>query len=380
MKPGDVKAFEDFSSAVNTLVGMLSRMDGPAQSELRCGSHVDTLLGKLPGNYRDSFAEFCIKRGIIRSGSDQTYTLPDLAEWLDMKVQVLQVSRRAAESNPAECSRITHRENKAGKSQWVKPASVYFSSDSTTVKHQQTSPQRQRTCLQPGSKKDQPTGKRRERFKPYCPYCMTTQDHYLNGCPEFERITIEEKAAWIKDKGKCWRCGRGHSPESCTLKKLCSTCNKQHLLILHEVVAQDPQLNILTVSTPTNAVHLDHASHSGRVMLKVVPVLLRHGKRTLNTHAVLDDGSERTVILAAAVKHLGLCGEVESLKLKTIRQDVLKLQGMAVSFEVSANTQPRAYHAISQAFTATELQLAEQSCPGDKKIHPPERSPPTHIH
>lgn len=92
MKPGDVKAFEDFSSAVNTLVGMLSRMDGPVQSELRCGSHVDTLLGKLPGNYRDSFAEFCIKRGIIRSGSDQTYTLPDLAEWLDMKVQVLQVS------------------------------------------------------------------------------------------------------------------------------------------------------------------------------------------------------------------------------------------------------------------------------------------------
>lgn len=145
-------------------------------------------------------------------------------------------------------------------------------------------------------------------------------------------------------------------------------------------MAQDPQLNILTVSTPTNAVHLDHASHSGRVMLKVVPVLLRHGKRTLNTHAVLDDGSERTVILAAAVKHLGLCGEVESLKLKTIRQDVLKLQGMAVSFEVSANTQPSAYHSISQAFTATELQLAEQSCPGDKKIHPPERSPPTHIH
>lgn len=39
---------------------------------------------------------------------------------------------------------------------------------------------------------------------------------------------------------------------------------------------------------------------------------------------------------------------------------------MAVSFEVSADTQPRTYHSINQAFTATELQLAEQSCPGDK--------------
>lgn len=75
-----------------------------------------------------------------------------------------------------------------------------------------------------------------------------------------------------------------------------------------------------------------------------------------------------TVILAAAVKHLGLCGEVESLKLKTIRQNVLKLQGMAVSFEVSANTHPCTYNSISQAFTATELQLAEQSCPGDKLV------------
>lgn len=131
-------------------------------------------------------------------------------------------------------------------------------------------------------------------------------------------------------------------------------------------MAQDPQLNILTVSAPANAVYLDHASHSGRVMLKVVPVLLRHGKRTLSTYAVLDDGSEHAVILTAAVKHLGLRGEEESLKLKTIRQDVLHLQGMAVSFELSANTQTCANHSIRQAFTASELQLAEQSIPGDK--------------
>lgn len=99
VKPGDLKPFEEFSSAVNTLVAMLSRMNGLALSELQCG--------KLPGNYRHSFAEYCIKRGITRSGSYQTYTLPDQAKWLDMKVQVLQVFRRAAESNPAEFNRTT---------------------------------------------------------------------------------------------------------------------------------------------------------------------------------------------------------------------------------------------------------------------------------
>lgn len=72
---------------------MLSHMDSHSQFELRCGSHVDTLLSKLPSNYRDSFAEYCLTKGIIHSGSDQTYTLPDLAEWLDRKAQAIQVSR-----------------------------------------------------------------------------------------------------------------------------------------------------------------------------------------------------------------------------------------------------------------------------------------------
>lgn len=111
VKPGDTHAFQEFSSAVNTLVGMLSNMDGPAQFELRCGSHVDTLLSRLPISYRDSFTEYCLMKGIIRSGSDQTYTLPDLAEWLDRKAQVIQVSQ----SNPTEFSRTVHRDNKPAK-------------------------------------------------------------------------------------------------------------------------------------------------------------------------------------------------------------------------------------------------------------------------
>ncbi len=66
--------------------------------------------------------------------------------------------------------------------------------------------------------------------------------------------------------------------------------------------------NIFTVNATTTHVYLDQASHLGRVMLEVVPVRLRSGRRFLDTHAVLDDGSERTIILQAVVKHLGLKG------------------------------------------------------------------------
>lgn len=57
-------------------------------------------------------------------------------------------------------------------------------------------------------------------------------------------------------------------------------------------------------------------------MLKVIRVILHHGKRTLDTYATLDDGSERTMLLSAAAERLGLKGTPEDLALRTTRQDV----------------------------------------------------------
>ncbi len=50
---------------------------------------------------------------------------------------------------------------------------------------------------------------------------------------------------------------------------------------------------------------------SGRVMLKVVPVHLSYEDCTPDTFALLDDGSERTILLSAAVEALGIQGVPE---------------------------------------------------------------------
>ncbi|XP_076733061.1 uncharacterized protein LOC143413643 [Maylandia zebra] len=112
-------------------------------------------------------------------------------------------------------------------------------------------------------------------------------------------------------------------------------------------------------------VYLDQVTHSGRVMLKVVPVTLHNNGRSLSTYAILDDGSERTIVLSAAVHYLQLNITEESLKLRTIRQEVSQLQGASVSFELSAPSSPQIKHHIRRVFTAKELNLAKQSCPVD---------------
>lgn len=52
---------------------------------------------------------------------------------------------------------------------------------------------------------------------------------------------------------------------------------------------------------------------SPKVLLKVVKVRLCNRNKTFDTYAILDDGSERTMLLPGAAKYLGLEAETEKL-------------------------------------------------------------------
>ncbi|TKS65175.1 hypothetical protein D9C73_028132 [Collichthys lucidus] len=73
-KFGDSEAFDAFALSIQSLVGTLEGQNG---YELRCGSHVDRLLSKMPPSYRDGFVEYCLKQGILRTASgDQSHNGP----------------------------------------------------------------------------------------------------------------------------------------------------------------------------------------------------------------------------------------------------------------------------------------------------------------
>lgn len=54
VRVGDAEAFDDFALSVHSLVGMLRSLECEKGYELKCGSHVDRLLVKLPASYRDA--------------------------------------------------------------------------------------------------------------------------------------------------------------------------------------------------------------------------------------------------------------------------------------------------------------------------------------
>ncbi|KAK3542977.1 hypothetical protein QTP70_008513 [Hemibagrus guttatus] len=189
------------------------------------------------------------------------------------------------------------------------------------------------------------------KVKRYCPFCDKTE-HYLRQCASFTKLTSDQVRTWICSNNRCWRCTRAHHASQCDLKKPCNICQGTHLRPLHEVYVnpshKEDSANI-EKSCLTNSSHdrffLDKPSVGGRVMLKVVPVNLHYEDRTLDTFALLDDGSERTILLSTAVKALGIQGVPEELPLRTVRDDI------------------QTCYKINHAFTAERLNLSRQSYP-----------------
>lgn len=97
------------------------------------------------------------------------------------------------------------------------------------------------------------------------------------------------------------------------------------------------------------------------MLLKIVRVNLHYQDRVFNTYAVLDDGSEKTILLSSAASHLEILGQAEDLTLRTIRQYTKTLPGSRVSFTIDPASQPTKRFPIHGAFTGKHLGLSQYS-------------------
>lgn len=80
-------------------------------------------------------------------------------------------------------------------------------------------------------------------------------------------------------------------------------------------------------------------------------------------YAILDDGSERTILLHGAAQQLKLNGQTETLSLRTVQYDTQVIQGTRVSFTLSPAFQSSKRFKIRGAFAAENLGLAKHSHP-----------------
>lgn len=338
VKRGDIAAFQKFSLQIQSLVGLLQTLGPEGEVELKCGSHVARLLSKLPAEQRADFRRNQFKQ------SGATHTLLDLSEWLHYE------SWCQGFDSQATVKTVNDRQHSKSATHVGKQSVSIFHTTGESV---------------PPSKASSGNIKNRT----YCAFCES-DEHHLSQCSEVTKLSREQLKDWIQVNKRCWRCARDHFAAHCTLKKMCSLCNRKHLQVLHDIntkpirVSQvDVQEKSSLADSASTTLYLDKSGTNHRALLKVVPILIHYSGQTISAFAILDDGSERSMLLPAAARALGVKGTPEDLPLRTVRQDTQVLKGYSVSFHISPVSKPHTSYKINGAFTSNRLSLGPHTYP-----------------
>ncbi len=338
IRSGDTQAFRRFALRVRALVGMPDQLDEKGAIELQCGSHVARLMSKLPHDLKANFKRY------VHHLKNPIPNLLDFAHWLEFELQVQSTDSKL---NTIETRGRAGQQKEAPRQRkhTFHPTAILHSVDQST---------------------NTPDAKPSEFQNPgknvYCHYCDNNH-HYLNQCTNFTQLTSELKTNWIRVNRRCWRCGRKHQAAQCRLKATCKTCKGKHLTVLHDINNRTIERKDSEGPQESQTLYLDRPVGGSQVLLKISKVLLHNGKHSLMAYAILDDGSERTILLHDAAQQLKLKGQTEHLSLRTVRHDAQVIPGAIVSFTLSPAFQPNKKFKIKGAFTAENLGLAKHSHP-----------------
>lgn len=226
---------------------MLQALKEDGLHELHCNSNVERILSKIPKHRQERFRRLYSRRHPNQHGM----SLVDLSTFLGEEVRGLNLEPTLQESTHRDKDKRDKGQKGQGRS-----ATVMHGTDAS----KQAKP------------KAAPTGEastqRRDKVKVHCPYCE--EEHWLNQCESFRKMSKREAVEWIKANRRCWRCARPHKAAECTLKKKCSHCQSTHLDVLHEVNHRDKAEPAHTADDQSVGVnYLDPAkSGSTRVMLE----------------------------------------------------------------------------------------------------------------
>ena len=184
------------------------------------------------------------------------------------------------------------------------------------------------------------TGK--EEKSENCCYC--DQQHKLDRCDKFMKITLKERIKFLAEKKYCYGClqpmSDSHNAKTCTRQLSFSSCKGNHPTPLHGYMpkvmkdkADGSQDNSDSGNIKSNYATLDNdvkcasttaKSGSKDINMCIVPVKIKHedSKEMVTSYAMLDNCSQGSFTLDSTIKKLGIQGSKATLKLKTLHGEI----------------------------------------------------------
>ncbi|CAH8623863.1 unnamed protein product, partial [Schistosoma bovis] len=169
-----------------------------------------------------------------------------------------------------------------------------------------------------GKRNSEGQADRRSRFHPirrdpnnsvkvtHCEICVG--DHEATDCPRLAKMNARERRQEIRKHGLCYLFLRkGHIAMTCSSGFKCDVenCKVRHNSLLH------------IDSIDNHVVNLAKDWNSSKVCLGIVPVRLYGPKGCLETYALLDSGSDTSLICEELINQLGIKGKETSIRVAT---------------------------------------------------------------
>ena len=201
-----------------------------------------------------------------------------------------------------------------------------------------------------------------EISKIICWYCL--KDHKLTACKTFISLNLKEKKKFVKEKELCWNClSKGHKIKDCVSTTKCpiDSCSKKHHTLLH-----DPSFKPVNLSNFVNPItnpsqentqnHVLSSPFTNSGFLQIIPVILKSGETCIRTNALLDTGSDATLVRSDIANSLKFEGVTQDLKIANAVLNPNPLQSKLVSFQIYSDSQPDPF-TITNAWVVPNLSV-----------------------
>lgn len=159
-------------------------------------------------------------------------------------------------------------------------------------------------------------------------------EHTLFKCPEFKKLSVNERWEVVKKNKLCSSCLRsGHSSKDCKFKQSCAieNCQKFHSRFLH-----NRNIRALQITETSDVCCCD--SKVDNLLLKIIPIKVYNGSNAIETYALIDEGSKISFVDSSLLEELNLdvSDKAEnSIRIKWYGKEFKDEKSRTISLEIS---------------------------------------------
>ena len=370
---------KDKRSEVSELATIVSKMVQIFQvlgfeADLKSQSLLSDLITKLPESMRKSWGRYV-----------QKYGPPDVSkfeQWLSQEEDALRLGGALQRTSISDQRRAT-------------------SARSTNINVVQSSSSQAPSPPVPGSVASVPPAARQPAPpppapNPKCVFCAS-DEHYVEKCAQFHKKSAADRLNWYQKEKRCLRCSRSnHRTDRCLSRLRCtvSGCGKPHTPVLHDALVKDTARSQNknevsgggtsevpphtapsdddsqasgTVEREQNAISSPLAPSRTKIFVQILPVRFHSSDGlTQSGFAMLDPGSQGSLITKRLTEKLNLRGPIRKLSIKNVAQDIKPVMSKLVSLMVSNPNDPNSQPiVVSEAWTLDTLNLPSQKLERD---------------